>query len=234
MNDIAPIKLVLLPGLDGTGELFEPLIRCLSPAISPQVISYPFEPMMSIDELVYFVESQLPEKEFALLAESFSGLVALRLLPKISSRLTCVIFVGSFASPPKYFLLKLIHFLPFLLFFVKYIPKKLIRLLFLDEKATNAECLWLRNILVSVPKKLLVHRLRIISATKFSEPITPHCASYYLAGTGDRLVPPKASVWFKKNILGLSIVKVDAPHFMLQVKPIELAEIIAQCLMTTL
>lgn len=35
------MKVVLLPGLDGTGVLFKPLIDVLSSEINVQIISYP-------------------------------------------------------------------------------------------------------------------------------------------------------------------------------------------------
>ena len=35
------MKLVLLPGLDGTGKLFEPLVKVLSDSIDMQIITYP-------------------------------------------------------------------------------------------------------------------------------------------------------------------------------------------------
>jgi len=36
-------SLVLLPGLDGTGVLFSPLLSFLPPALSRQVVAYPFD-----------------------------------------------------------------------------------------------------------------------------------------------------------------------------------------------
>ena len=35
------VSLVLLPGLDGTGELFQPLLRALPNELQPIVLSYP-------------------------------------------------------------------------------------------------------------------------------------------------------------------------------------------------
>lgn len=44
------IRLVLLPGLDGTGELFAPFVAALG-AIPSQVIAYPHDRVMGYAEL---------------------------------------------------------------------------------------------------------------------------------------------------------------------------------------
>ena len=73
-------RLVLLPGLDGTGLLFEPLLRALPKEIEATVIRYPGDQRLSYDELLEFLRDQLPrDTPFILLGESFSGPLAIRL-----------------------------------------------------------------------------------------------------------------------------------------------------------
>jgi hypothetical protein len=73
------MKWILLPGFDGTGTLFAPFLRALPPGIEPVVVTYPADRNPSADELVGFVLKRLPESEpFVLIAESFSGPIALK------------------------------------------------------------------------------------------------------------------------------------------------------------
>jgi len=51
------MKLVLLPGLDGTGKLFAPLIEALPSSIDIQVITYPLNKEQSYNELYSFNSS---------------------------------------------------------------------------------------------------------------------------------------------------------------------------------
>ena len=50
--------LVLLPGLDGTGMIFEPLLTHLPEEIDAQVVRYPVDRPMSFQEHVDFAREQ--------------------------------------------------------------------------------------------------------------------------------------------------------------------------------
>jgi len=69
---------VLLPGLDGTGEMFTPLVGALGPDIRSIVVRYPDAPL---DYAGYqaIARAALPAQEpYILLGESFSGPIAER------------------------------------------------------------------------------------------------------------------------------------------------------------
>lgn len=219
MSNKSKIKLVLLPGLDGTGRLFEPFISCLPSFIEPFIISYQPDACISIEELALFVESKLPEGEFVLLAESFSGLVALQLIPKVSSRLKGIIFVGAFASSPRPFLLPKLLYFPFLFKHSSLLPQWVLREFCIGWEASRDKSIWLQNVLKNVPGNTILHRLKQISQANFKNPIDIKCPSYYLQAKHDRLVPKEASKQLAKIISGLKIIPLNAPHFMLQAQP---------------
>ena len=82
----------LLPGLDGTGALFGPLLAAL-PEKSAEVICYPPDHAASWDTLVDVVAGQVDvAAPFVLFAESFSGPAALRFLLKHGE--SCIGFVA--------------------------------------------------------------------------------------------------------------------------------------------
>jgi hypothetical protein len=57
------MKWILLPGFDGTGMLFAPLLRALPPGIEPVVVSYPADWACSAEELVGIALAHLPANE---------------------------------------------------------------------------------------------------------------------------------------------------------------------------
>lgn len=67
-----------MPGLDGSGVLFRPLLKRLPPEVVPQVITYPATTPLGYAELLPHVMAALPESgAFVVLGESFSGPLAL-------------------------------------------------------------------------------------------------------------------------------------------------------------
>lgn len=97
-------RVVLLPGMDGTGTLFESLLRTRPPGIAAQVIAYPTD-VGAISTLVEHVLERLPtETPYVLVAESFSGPVALQVAARGPSALRGVILCATFvASPLRWF-----------------------------------------------------------------------------------------------------------------------------------
>lgn len=74
------MKLILMPGMDGTGELFAPLIGALGSSIESIVVRYPTDQPLTYSELFPQVRAALPRSgPFVLLGESFSGPLALML-----------------------------------------------------------------------------------------------------------------------------------------------------------
>jgi len=74
------MTLVLLPGLDGTGDLFADFVSALTPNLDARIVRYPKDRLLSYADLFSFVVSAIPENQpFVLLAESFSTPLAVRL-----------------------------------------------------------------------------------------------------------------------------------------------------------
>lgn len=73
------MQLILLPGLDGTGELFRPLLPYLGQQ-ALQVLPLPRDTSQDYADLTHTILEQLPKNEgFVLLGESFSGALALKI-----------------------------------------------------------------------------------------------------------------------------------------------------------
>ncbi len=62
-------SLVLLPGLDGTGIMFKPIISELKPEVDPIVISYKQEAECNYHDLAEQVLRSLPKSNYFILGE---------------------------------------------------------------------------------------------------------------------------------------------------------------------
>jgi pimeloyl-[acyl-carrier protein] methyl ester esterase len=220
--------LALLPGLDGTGLLFRPLLRALHGELDARVIAYPGDRTLDLTELGGLVLRQLPPGKAILVAESFSGLVALSLLASSSARIAGVVFVGAFAEPPRPLLLRLAPLVCRSPALMRSAPSFLLRQYCLGSAAGADDLKLLRDALAAVSPAVLAQRLRLVGTrhsfgkTKFEVPC------HYLRATEDRLVPTSCAEWFRHRFQQCEITEIEGPHFLLQAAPQRAAEAIAR------
>jgi len=221
------MKIVLMPGLDGTGLSFKPFIDVLPMDMEPLVISYPSNRKLNYGELGEFVMEQLPEhEEYILVGESFSGPVAYQLALRHPQNLKAVVFVASFLSNSRKLTLGLLRFLPVDLLLSESIPKFITKPLLLGTGAGERLINLLKQSLEIVPANVLLFRLGEIANLHIKH---QHCntRAIYIQATNDRLVPPKCVAAFKEVMENMRIFQVNDPHFILQANPAACAEIIA-------
>ncbi|MEJ7807867.1 MAG: hypothetical protein WKG03_18345 [Telluria sp.] len=95
------VTLVLLPGMDGTGDLFADFVRALGDAVVSLVVSYPAGEALDYAGLTEFARARLPrDRPFVLLGESFSGPVAIALAASRPPGLMALILSCTFARNP--------------------------------------------------------------------------------------------------------------------------------------
>jgi pimeloyl-[acyl-carrier protein] methyl ester esterase len=95
------LTLILLPGMDGTGELFERFLSVLPAWIQPKVVRYPPRQPLSYSDLLALVQRTLPVSEpFVVLAESFSTPIAIRLAAEGPPNLMALIICAGFIESP--------------------------------------------------------------------------------------------------------------------------------------
>lgn len=220
MDRTKKLNLILLPGLDGTGILFQPLVEQLKDTFQVTVLTYPTDRPSSLSEMVAMVKEQLlnPENTI-LLAESFSGLVALTFLEQCSIPLRGVIFCAAFAESPRPFLLKLITMMPEPLMCFSWIPGIFYRMFCLGLSTHPLQVRTLKGVLANVSSQVLGHRLRLIAMTSFSSSSkfwSIPCG--YLQASQDIFVPDRCAVWFAHHFQFFNLRKVDGPHFLLQTR----------------
>lgn len=93
--------MVLLPGMDGTGRLFDSFVNELPDGVEVEVLQYPSDRCAPYSELVSLVQARCSNSEpFVLLAESFSTPIAIRYAATNPSNLKGVILCAGFAESP--------------------------------------------------------------------------------------------------------------------------------------
>lgn len=93
--------LLLLPGLDGSGALFEPLLEVLPSTIDATVVSYPPDRTLDYRQLLPSVREVMPwDCEVVIVAESFAGPLALRVAHAQRPNVRAVVLCASFVSNP--------------------------------------------------------------------------------------------------------------------------------------
>ena len=55
------MHLLLLPGMDGSGQLFEPVFAFLSPSLTTTVVAYPPDKPYGYAEILSIVEAAIPD-----------------------------------------------------------------------------------------------------------------------------------------------------------------------------
>ncbi len=91
-------KVLLLPGLDGTGRLFAPLQNALAEKLDTTAIAYGDERVF--EEYVETVGARLADAGTILIGESFSGPIALSLMARFPTRIRCAVLCATFAVSP--------------------------------------------------------------------------------------------------------------------------------------
>lgn len=221
------MKLVLLPGLDGTGLLFEPLCRELSPDITPVVISYPTLQTATYSELIELVRPKLPTGEsYVLLAESFSGPVAIKLAAERPAGLRGLILCASFVTCPHRFVPRWAARLVVPAMF--YPAPMLAKFRALVGKYSSPE---LRSLidksLSSVAPAVLAERLREVIRINATDELQQCLVPIlYLQGTRDYVVPSSNLARIRQLQPSVQSVQFNAPHMILQSQPVIAAEAI--------
>jgi len=210
-----------MPGLDGSGVLFEPFIESLPGDVRCTVVTYPPRERLSMSDLVEVAFRQIPaDRDVVLVAESFSGPLAAELLKRDLPAVRAVVFVATFLEPPRPFLLWLARVLPLSCILRIPTPSVLIRRASLGAGAGEPLIALFREARRAVSPDVLASRLRMIARLKGATGRID-IPALYLRATRDRLVPPRCIEAFRAVAPHLQVAQVDGPHLVLQARPRE-------------
>lgn len=214
------MKLVLLPGLDGTGCLYEPLTRILPPEFSHLVLPYPKDKPLSYAELVELVQRRLQdEKEYVLVAESFSGPVAIEIAATLPANLKALVLCATFISNPST-VPQSVRALLRGPFFRLEPPQFFIERYFLGPKPFRHLVESFRYARHSVPAEVLAFRMRSVLNVDVRRAFAAcRVPILYLLGKQDRLVRRRSVDEMLKIQPDMRVAEIDGPHLLLQREP---------------
>lgn len=224
--------LVLLPGMDGTGELFAPLLAALGADVPVTVVRYP-DRAANYEEHVRVARAELPrDRPFVILGESFSGPVAVMLAAGAPAGLRGIILCASFLTCPNPLLRALRPLTP--LATPKLVPGFIAERSLMGNFATPALRERHRRALTHVGSRTLTSRLRAMADVDVREPMRAlDLPSLYLRGTRDRVVASRYGDQFADTARRGAVLDFDAPHFLLQTRAEEAAAAIRTFLADT-
>jgi pimeloyl-[acyl-carrier protein] methyl ester esterase len=222
------VPLVLLPGLDGTGHLFAPLAAALDEEISPSVVSYPRDAGLTYDELEPLAAAALPRSRYLLLAESFSGPVAIRLAARAGPELLGLVLAASFVtSPVGAAWLRFLVAAPMF----RATPRALVRALLTGEGASEELVSAVSSSIRAVSPHVLAARLRqVLAADERAALARCEVPILVLSAKRDRLVGARSAELIRRIARGATVEHIDAAHLVLQTRPEEAAEHIGSLL----
>jgi pimeloyl-ACP methyl ester carboxylesterase len=93
-------EIVLLPGLDGTGDLFDRLAAGLADEFTVKVVRYPNDPSLGYAGYAELARNVIGRREVFLLGESFSGPVAVRVAAQLGAQIKALILAATFLKNP--------------------------------------------------------------------------------------------------------------------------------------
>jgi|JI6StandDraft_1071083.scaffolds.fasta_scaffold178018_1 pimeloyl-ACP methyl ester carboxylesterase len=211
--------LVLLPGLDGTGQLFSDFAAALGSDVEIIVVSYPTEISLDYPALEAIARSLLPQdKPFFLLAESFSGPIGIRIAASPPSGLLGLILCASFARNPLPALTPLQIVLPVIP--VAALPIASFSFFLLGRFSTPAHRASLTRSLALVAPTVLKARAREALSVDVSDLLSRITIPVlYLRAREDRVVRRTSSELIVSQLPKAKVVEFPAPHFLLQTLP---------------
>lgn len=225
-------KCVFLPGLDGTGLLFDEILPLLTPALKSTVVAYPCKTAASPAELLQRIDASLPENEpYFMLAESFSGPLALRAVGKMRNPPVALILCSSFGCSPVSKTASLVLRLFAASGFSKLpIPKWLIRRYLLGDAPENV-ILSFRQAMSRLSNRALASRFQVLAGYDHDfVPTSLKLPILYIRALQDRLVHKRDLTWLQHRFPHIRICEVDSPHFVLQARPQQSARLILEFL----
>ncbi len=223
------MHLLLLPGMDGTGQLFEPLLRELPPLLTPVVVRYPPDRPCGYAELLPLALAAVPAHEdFLVLGESFSGPLALLLAAHRPEGLRGVILSASFAHSP---LPRFARWFRALIrpWWFRATPLCLVGRVLLGRYRTPSLMQGVRQTLAAVTPAVLAARARAILGVDVGQELQAcPVPLLYLSAAEDRVVSPRSLAHIRYLNPAVEQVTLPGPHLLLQTAPEQAAAAIGR------
>lgn len=221
------MQLFLFPGLDGTGKLLRDFCNAISAAptsardydatILPLPINVSNTYASLTDHFSTKIFRPFATEKYVLIAESFSGPLAVKLADRHPDRIAAIVLVATFCWRPSIAGCRL---LPWRLLFRLPLPSAVARYGLLGPHADDMLVEQLRDTVQTVPANLLAQRMREVLRVDVRTALAGSSApTLYVRPTCDRLVRMKSSRLVMTTNPAVQEVSIAGPHLILQTQP---------------
>jgi demethoxyubiquinone hydroxylase (CLK1/Coq7/Cat5 family)/pimeloyl-ACP methyl ester carboxylesterase len=223
---MATVTLVLLPGMDGTGSLFEPFVAALGNEIAIKVVAYPTTEPRGYEQLESLALAALPpEGPLVLLGESFSGPIAVALAASCPQRIKGLVLCCTFVRNPMPWLAAFKWFAGILP--VACVPMTVMSYFLFGRFSTPALRKALERALAQVSPAVFRARLKAVVSVDVSSRLAEvKVPVLCLRASQDRFISPSVSSQIARLCPQTKILAIEGPHCLLQAAPHEAARAI--------
>lgn len=224
--------LVLLPGLDGTGSLFGPLLSVLPEDLIPVVITYPKDQILYYEQLFPYIREVMPwGKPYVLLAESFAGPMALKFAAAQHENIEAIVLCSAFFSKISAPGASWTSFFTKEKWFENATPGSAVKQLVTGGVCEPALLSAIKSAINSVKPEVLSHRIRLMFETEVTAALKEIKAPILcLNGSHDKLGSQEAMDKLLSIKPESACISFDTSHLVLQTKPREAIEAIQKFL----
>lgn len=226
-------KLLLIPGMDGTGILFEEFKTTAPQNVEVYPVALPPDDKFSYVEYAEYVEDFIKNNglygtRITIVAESFGGAIAYELIKREKVRVKRLVLVASFLSNPSW-LSRFSVLLPIKLVQNHKLPTWLMRKVLFGAQVSEKLISQFQLAIKTVSTETLKHRLKLLSslqipAEKITVPVT------YIQPMNDYLISSQAAQTIANISPDFTHQRVKGGHFILQSNPAACWQIIADLL----
>lgn len=180
--------ITLLPGLDGTGLLYQPLLQALGDQVDVTRLGYATSRFQDREHLLSLIRNALPpDRRTLLVGESFSGPLAITTSFRHPRLVDQVVLLSSFCRPPRRGVSAASRLAPFLLGFPA--PRAILRRYFLGSNVDRLTIDEARSAMAAVDPQVAAKRLRIVGDRDLRPELAQLPMPVHLVyGTADRLI----------------------------------------------
>lgn len=210
------MNILLLPGMDGTGVLFEPFVKAFPNSIDIQVATLIQELDVSFEAQASALLGQVKNNTI-IVAESYSGLVAHELAKLAPESIKHIVFAASFLERPS-ILAKFGNVMPKAMLDYTLYPKFIVRQALFGKYHSQYLMKLFDRAMADVSLELLEFRIKQLCNLNKVE-YRSDIPATYLQAEHDRLVSSNAVNVFKHVYTRLNYKTMQGSHFILQTNP---------------
>ena len=217
---------ILLPGLDGTGRLFEQLLDVIPRTVQVMPISFPTDQVLGYRELHDYVRQKLPDANpYILIAESFSGPLAVQLASTGLYNLKALVLCATYLCRPITQIKSAMARVANRFVFEFQPPEWPIKHYLLGPDAPKELVQQFNSVISLVKPKVLSERVRIALEVNVREEFSRvSIPVLWISATLDNLIDWRRSERQVADKSNVCVKRVASPHLVLQRRSAEVVQ----------